>query len=383
MSKQEIDINLNDKTIRPSGATPPPEKRGGVGAGATAQDQNFEELGQGIGDTFVSPEFLNLLSILADTSTTIRKVFLPLRKLVQIQQNQIRGEQKLAQRSNRNLDVSRGGEGPPTGSGPPLTTDWHGGKLAPKKDSVVGGPSLTQKTSGFLSKNFLKLATAASVVAIGFALVGAAAFIATKAFQAVSRQIDGFISKVKKFSPAMLTAEAMGKVKTTLAAIELGRGDQAQKGAEIITARSDFGIAIMKFQAVLTRIFGPFIKTITEIGTTLVTAFGKFLETIAPVIEFVLFALGSILEFFTELISVLTFGFSSLVRGNEKKRADEDIFNTRRNVDKDGPKLNEIEMAMQIFGMKLTLPVVTTPPMTKKEHSGVIAPISTVWIPTW
>lgn len=131
---EQIEINLNDNTIsgggpsserrspRGTGATAPPEREGGVRVGATAQDQNFESLGEGVGKGFLSPPVLTFLSILADSSTTIRKLFLPLRKLAQVQQNVLAQNNKLAQRSNRNLKFNQTDESKRDESGTSIKT---------------------------------------------------------------------------------------------------------------------------------------------------------------------------------------------------------------------------------------------------------------------
>lgn len=81
-------------------------------SGATAQDENFDQLtggsqrsnrkGIGLGDDVFRPKFfeampelLNLLSIGADTFTTIRKVFLPLRKIYQLMANNAKKEEDI------------------------------------------------------------------------------------------------------------------------------------------------------------------------------------------------------------------------------------------------------------------------------------------------
>lgn len=131
---EQIEINLNDNTIsgggpsperrspRGTGATAPPEREGGIRVGATAQDQNFESLGEGVGKGFLSPPVLTFLSILADSSTTIRKLFLPLRKLAQVQQNVLAQNNKLAQRSNRNLKFNQTDESKRDESGASIKT---------------------------------------------------------------------------------------------------------------------------------------------------------------------------------------------------------------------------------------------------------------------
>jgi hypothetical protein len=90
-------------SVPPTGATPRPEPRGGIEAGVTAQDQNFNQLTES--SEGVAAELLNLMSILSDVSPTVRKVFLISRKVFQIHKNAADSLAKGAQLANRNMKM--------------------------------------------------------------------------------------------------------------------------------------------------------------------------------------------------------------------------------------------------------------------------------------
>jgi hypothetical protein len=115
MSDNEHTLNVNLQNSNDA-----PTSRGGSSSGVTSKDQNFAPLtggggqlanrkGTGLGgDPYrpksipAAPEILNILSILSDSSQTIRKVFLPFRKIYQLFANNAAEEKNILKKESAN-----------------------------------------------------------------------------------------------------------------------------------------------------------------------------------------------------------------------------------------------------------------------------------------
>ena len=392
MAEASIDINLNPggagggrDPAAPRGATPPPEPRGGIGAGVTAQDQSFDALtGSGM-DRSGTAEALNILSILSDISPLTRKVFLIARKVFQIQKNVAEGLQKGSQLANRNLKLgvqsgveaekrarrtqrdlpdsptdsikksiangvfnvklarifiasAKGGrvvQGKPVGA-----RDAFGRRPPRAKDPLIssgrrrvaplGRGAATATNAGLNASRAASIAgtrfAAVATVVGGLAIAGT---VAVAAFGAVTAAINTFISAVEQFSPAIQVAKAEAQVAESLAAIREGQRAGAA-GADIIESQSGFKIALMELGSEITTTFGPLISQIIDVGTFIVKLIAGYIRFIEPVYtflseaaQFLIDGVNVIIDFLNNIvISLKTLGLNIKIPKIETGDAD-------------------------------------------------------------
>lgn len=325
------------------GATPPPEQRGGVDVGVTAQDQNFDSLA---GNDSRVAEILNILSILSDVSPIVRKVFLISRKVFQIHRNAAEALQKGSQLANRNMkltakskpvsaqtdDPSRMVEDaasakkfkipvplpvvvvgnqalsspgntqqPPVsfegvkkviigqsggGKSPPPIPRGSGSGSPPPIPRGGGGtpPPLPPKGGGIMSKVGSMVGGRFLLLAKAAGVAGIAITLFSATMRVASNQINAFIKKIADVSPDVQAAQAQAEVAETMAAIRESQ-KSGSAAAGVVESQSGFKIALMELQSTFTSTFGPLIERLIDIGKWMLKLFKWFLQLIKPIID--------------------------------------------------------------------------------------------------
>ena len=347
MSNNDLNINLNvqgDETFDP-----------GQSFGETAQDKNFTDLTGGDGafrpDFFKSaPEFLNLMSILADTHTAIRHVFLPLRKLFQILANRSQGQAGVAQLANRNQQFfvvppkeekpdkrkkkndaaaepffPKAAFFPPEppkpdsffpksrSEPPPTPTPESVPKLSEFAKQVITGQfkragesahsifkSKLEFASKFVQQNFAKVAGVAAGVATGLVAVG----VAAATFRFGINKINSFTKSIEDVSADVASARALAEVRE-LQASQRAANQSGSAAGEVIEAQSGLRIELQKLSSLFTRVFGPVITGILKIVTSIMALFSNALEIFAPILEFISFIVKLGLSGISILVDIL------------------------------------------------------------------------------
>lgn len=155
--------------------------------------------------------------------------------------------------------------------------------------------------SKFVAGNFTKLATGATVLAAGFAVATAAAGLLAVTFGAGLAAIRSFTNSIASVSGQVQGARAVARANEIEASVaEDARG--GNEAAEVISATSDFQIALQGMLSQLTEMFGPLIAAIIDIGSSLLNA-GRTLLSI----------LGLVITPFLMLVEVVVWGMSKLI----------------------------------------------------------------------
>ena len=402
---EQIDINLND--LGGSGG----DQAGPNPLGATAQDKNFDSLTGG-SDTFrpesfpAMPELLNLMSIMADTSTTIRKVFLPLRKLFQIMARKDQGEAPSAQLANRNQDFTPkkakteeeslidkikgqvAGMGYPVNNGPTkksapnkkgsvvkpdfgkdstqLLKDVFGKRfgggiskmmgnasgILSNKFSKIGGQigtkfgPIMQSASTLLTNNFTAISTVATGVAAGFAVFAAAIGAAALAVMAYNAVLNNFINRTRDVSPEIQTAEARAEVEQIRLSQELNK-KAGQPAANIIEAKAEFGRELQTIGASIITTFEPLISGGLKLLTGLVKISSALWEIFGPLIQFIMEVLGTLMEGLGVIFGGIAY-VAELLVGSAEDASKYHEFIMNSGLGSNAPGLHD---ALRVFGV--------------------------------
>jgi hypothetical protein len=308
MADFEVDFNFNDVPQKPraGGATPPRPDMGGVGVGVTAQDQNFTNLMKQGFEYQGVPELLNILSILSDASSIIRKTFLTARKVFQIFTNTRDDSPGSGQRSNRNLrfEKSDGTKPPKPLKEPPVQKEFlekqKRAREAEQRKTFVGRLLLG------IRDNFLKLSLAAGTASTSMRYFNEAVRMTVRAWQVLNRSIDSFIGKVSAVSPQILTAQAQADIAKTMTAIRANqRGGSA--AANIIESRTGVANAITELMAEVTRLSEPIITLVNGISENLINLTTVVLKSIGPFIDLVASGVNSLVEFIADTLDFFSF----------------------------------------------------------------------------
>lgn len=329
--------------------------------GETAQDRNFSDLGGFRPRWFpYAPELLNTLSILADSATVIRKVFLPLRKFFQIaerggptsqlaRRKMIGDDQRrmvaagskkgldgrTAAYQNMNLQLDRtrnqilaqiarkssgggksrvalGGRGRPPVR--PLSPPRQTPALPPPRPTappVAAGGAGAAGASGAAGATgaFVVLAGVVAGVAIGIAVLGLAAWQASKWIKRMAHVTQQFIERVRPISGEVQRAEAFAEVRSLIASIRENRR-AGRSAAMMITAQNKLSIQIERFQSIIVSELGGLVSQIIELVARGLEMFNNLLEILSPffqsLISILESSLGVIIDILTAIFNTLS-----------------------------------------------------------------------------